>query len=57
MEAHSRCHQFVTRYPKASATSQAVTRVNAEQALYGAFFVKEFQRDASFFLHQFFCSI
>jgi hypothetical protein len=31
--------------------------VNAEQALYGAFFVKEFQRDASFFLHQFFCSI
>jgi hypothetical protein len=40
-----------------SASVQAVTRVNAEQALYGAFFVKEFQRDASFFLHQFFCSI
>jgi hypothetical protein len=33
---------------------QAVTQVNAEQALYGAFFVKGFQRDASFFLHRFF---
>src|SRR3984893_18633103 len=29
-----------------SASVQAVTRVNAEQALYGAFFVKEFARAA-----------
>src|SRR6202165_5948478 len=30
-----------------SASVQAVTRVNAEQALYGAFFVKEFARAAN----------
>jgi hypothetical protein len=33
-----------------SASVQAVTRVNAEQALYGAFFVKRFQSGASFLL-------
>jgi hypothetical protein len=34
-----------------SASVQAATQVNAEQALYGAFFVKEFrQRAASFLL-------
>ena len=37
---------------------QAATRVNAEQALYGVFFVKGFrQRNASFLLHRFLCSI
>ena len=41
-----------------SASVQAVTRVNAEQALYGAFSVKDFrQRNASFLLRRFLCSI
>ena len=45
-----------------SASVQAATRVNAEQALYGAFFVKKFQQEVSadglsFFLRQFLCSI
>ena len=36
------------------ASVQAATRVNAEQALYGALFVKKFrQRNASLFLRQF----
>ena len=30
-----------------SASVQAATRVNAEQALYGAFFVKKFQQEVS----------
>src|SRR5258708_28315903 len=38
--------------------SAAVTRVKPEQALYGVFFVKGFrQRNASFLLHRFLCSI
>src|SRR5882762_3231026 len=43
-----------------SASVQAVTRVNAEQALYGALSRRRFNRrqvGASFFLCQFLCSI
>ena len=32
-----------------SASVQAATRVNAEQALYGAFFVKKFQQERPIF--------
>ena len=41
-----------------SASVQDITRVNAEQALYGAFIVKRFQSSdlSFFFLDQFLCS-